>query len=275
MTSKGKPVLVATDLSARSDRAIDRATMIAQQRGVRLLVLHALVPGSRLESRLVEAEAAIRATLPDPRADVDVIPAMGSAPDMIVKASASADCELIVTGVARFNHVGDYFVGTAVDHVVRNAIAPVLVVKQRPHEPYGSILIATDYSSCSRAALLTAAALFPEAAIHLVHAYRVPYESWLPSDGVKEEMAAEAQKQLDAFVQASDIPDVVRARINCHLGYGELPSVIADTANQINADLVVVGTHGRSGFLKAMIGSMAENLLRSVSADTLMVREVK
>lgn len=274
MTNNGKPILVATDLSARSDRAIDRATFLAQQWGVRLFVLHALEPGSRLEAKPELAEQAIRAALPDPEADVGIVPAIGPAPTVIVEAAASAGCGLIVTGVARFNHVSDFLIGTAVDHVIRHATAPVLVVKQRPHGPYPSILVATDYSSCSRQALLTAAALFPDAALHLIHAYHVPYEGWQRSDEVKQEVTREAQVELGAFVQDPAIPDTVRARISARLGYGEPHTVVWDAADDVRANLIVFGTHGRSEFIPAVIGSMAEELLRCVPHDTLMVREL-
>lgn len=274
MTRNGKPILVATDLSARSDRAVDRATLLARRWGVPLIVLHALEPGSRLEARPELAEAAIRAVLPDPDADIGIVPAIGPAPTMIAQAATQAGCGLIVTGVARFNHVSDYFIGTAVDHVVRHATAPVLVVKQRPHGPYTSILVATDYSSCSRQALLTAATVFPEAALHLIHAYHVPYEGWLRSEEVKQEVTREAQKELDAFVQDPAIPDTVRTRISARLGYGESHTVVWDAADEVGANLVVLGTHGRSGFIPAIIGSMAETLLQCVPQDTLMVREL-
>lgn len=274
MTSNGKPILVATDLSARSDRAVDRAIMLAQQWNVRLIVLHALEPGSRLEAEPDLAENAIRAVLPDPETDVSIIPAIGPAPAMVVDAASSADCGLIVTGVARFNDVGDYFIGTAVDHVVRHATVPVLVVKQRPHGPYTSVLIATDFSHCSRQALLTAARLFPDAALHLVHAYHVPFESRLKSADVREYVTQEAQAELDAFVQDPIIPADVRSRITAMLGYGELQGVVANTADEVGADLVVLGTHGLSGFVRAMIGSWAEALLQDLRQDTLMVREL-
>ena len=274
MTSNGKPILVATDLSARSDRAVDRATLLARQWCVRLIVLHALDSGSRLGADLELAQHAIRGALSDPNADADIVPAIGPAPTVIAEAAASADCGLIVTGVARFNHVGDYFIGTAVDHIVRHATVPVLVVKQRPHEPYTSILVATDYSSCSIEALLTAARLFPEASLHLIHAYHVPYEGWLRSDEVKQDVTREAQAELDAFVAGPAIPDTVRARISARLGYGESHTVVWNAADEVGANLVVLGTHGRSGFIPTVIGSMAESLLRCVPHDTLMVREL-
>lgn len=274
MTISDKPILVATDLSARSDRAVDRATLLARQWGVRLIVLHALERGSYLEDRPELIDAAIRSSLPDPLADVGIVPAIGPAPAMITQASTQTGCSLIVTGVARFNQIGDYFIGTAVDHVVRHARAPVLVVKQRPHRSYDTIVIATDYSRCSLQALLKAAELFPGAALHLVHAYHVPYESWARSEDVKEGVSREAQAQLDDFVQDPAIPDAVRARLTARLGYGETHSVVWEAADATDADLVVLGTHGRSGLIPAFIGSMAESLLQSIPYDTLMVREL-
>src|SRR3546814_4410211 len=78
---------------------------------------------------------------------------------------------LIVTGVARYNSIGDYLLGTVVDHIVRRAQAPVLVGRRRPAHPYRRIVVATDLSDCSRAALLSAARLFPGADFTLVHAF--------------------------------------------------------------------------------------------------------
>ena len=273
MPTPARPIMVATDLSPRSDRAVDRALQLAGQFGVRAVVVHALEKGSPLEAEPGLADAAIRAALPDPQAEVDIVPALGQAPATIAEAARSAGCGLIVTGVARLNHLGDYVTGTAVDHVVRHAAVPVLVVKQRPRGPYRSILVASDFSTCSRSALLGAATLFPDVALHLVHAYHVPYESWLKSDGVKEEIAENAQKDLDAFLADPAIPGSVRARVTPHLGYGELHTVITRTAREVGADLVALGTHGRSGFVQAIVGSAAQELLRWVPYDALMLRE--
>lgn len=273
MTSHVKPVLVATDLSARTDRAVDRATHLAGEMGARLVVLHAIEPESWLRSRPEQAEREIRSALPDPAADVDILPALGPAPTVIVEAADSANCGLIVTGVARFNQLGDYLVGTAVDHVVRHASMPVLVVKQRPRRPYRSILVATDYSASSLQALHTAVELFPEAAIDVVHAYHVPYEGWLKSDEVREDVTREAQEELDAFIAEAGLSAEARARVSARLVYGETHTVLSNTAHESEADLLVLGTHGRSGFVAAMVGSMAESLLRCTHLDTLMVRE--
>jgi nucleotide-binding universal stress UspA family protein len=273
MPIDGKPILVATDLSARSDRAVDRAMLLARQWGVDAIVLHALQPGSKLAAKPELADQAIRAALPDPQADVTIVPAFGQAPTVIAETATAAGCGLIVTGVARFNEIGDFLVGTAVEHLVRHATMPVLVVKQRPHTPYNSMLVATDYSNCSRQALLVAAKMFPDAVLHLVHAYHVPYEGWLRSNEIKQEITEAAQRELDAFLHELAIPDKVRQRLRAHLSYGASDVAISHAADKLGVNLVVLGTHGRTGFVAAMVGSVAEAILRCAAHDTLMVRE--
>jgi nucleotide-binding universal stress UspA family protein len=273
MAIDGKRLLVATDLSARSDRAVDRAIVLARQWGVGLIVLHALQPGSKLAAKPELADQAIRAALPDPQADVIILPAVGQAPTLIAEAAAAAGCGLIVTGVARFNEIGDLLVGTAVEHLVRHATMPVLVVKQRPHTPYNSILVATDYSNCSRQALIVAAKMFPGALLHLVHAYHVPFEGFLRSEEIKQEITEAAQRELDLFLHDLAIPDTVRKRLRPHLSYGSSDEAILHAADKLDVNLVVLGTHGRSGFIAAMVGSVADAILRCAVHDTLMVRE--
>ena len=269
----GRSVLVATDLSARCDRTVDRALMLARQWHAAVDLLHVVEP----DAKVVEEAAALRerivATLPDGTRDIEILIARGSAPATITRTAQERASTVIVTGVARYNDVGDYFLGTAVDHVVRNTNIPVLVVKQRPHRPYASLLIATDLSTCSRAALANAGELFPDAVLHLIHAYHVPFEAWLTSEDARRDIREQAQRELDAFLQEPSLPDTVRGRVRAQLGYGETGQVIARALHETAADLVVLGTHGTSGFCHATIGSNAEALLSWLPVDTLMIRE--
>jgi nucleotide-binding universal stress UspA family protein len=274
MSVESHSVLVATDLSARSDRAVDRAVTLAQQWGTTPIVAHVFGDASRLAKNVVKAQAAVREVLPAQDTAADILLLKGPAPKAIVEAARDEHCSVIVTGVARFNHVGDFITGTAVDHIVRNATVPVLVVKRRPRAPYRTIVVATDFSSCSRFALLSAARLFPQAAIHLVHAYHVPYEGWLDTEDMRQDAGEGAGRDLAAFLADPAIPAQVRDRVVSHHDLGEAPAVVGSVASAVSADLVVVGAHGRSGFVKAIIGSIAESLLFRVQPDTLMVREI-
>lgn len=268
-----RPILVATDLSARSDRAVDRASLLAEEAKMRLFVCHVIESGSRLADDPILAAAAVRAVLPDPTADIEILVKEGSAPEVILEQAIQNDCGLIITGVARYNQLGDYFIGTAVDRIIREARVPILVVKQRPRSVYRTILAATDFSSCSRHALLAAANFFPKAAIHLVHAFHVPFEGFLNVEQNQAAFQSEAEEEFDRFLRDSAIASELAQRLTTYVRYGETQAVVQELAREVDADLVALGTHGRSGFSKAVFGSMAEALLQCVKADTMVVRE--
>ncbi len=275
MSTKRKSIVVATDLSARCDRAVDRALIVALPWNAVVDVLHVLERDSKADDT-VEVDATrmrVMQTLPEDARDTEIIIATGSVPETITHTAQERESALIVTGVARYNSVGDYFLGTAVDHIIRHAPVPVLVVKQRPHRPYATLLIATDLSTCSREAVARAGELFPDAALHIIHAYHVPYEAWLTSEDVRQEVREEAQRELDEFANDAFFSEVLRERIQARLGYGETGQVVAKALRETGADLVVLGTHGRSGFAHATIGSNAESLLSWLLVDTLMIRE--
>jgi nucleotide-binding universal stress UspA family protein len=273
MTSHAPPVLVATDLGARSDRAVDRACLLAQAWGATLKVFHAVEPGSWADRNPAFAIGAVRAVLPDPSAAADILLAHEPAPQAIVRSAQETGCGLIVAGVARLNQVGDFLIGTTVDHAVRNAAVPVLVVKQRVHGAYRSLLVTTDFSSCSRLALTTAANMFPDAALHVLHVYDVPLDGWPGSNGKRPDLEEQAQRELEAFVDHPDLSQTMRSRISIHLGHGVMDNVVEQTAREVHSDLLVLGTHGKTGFLDFIVGSRAESLLFWSRTDTLMVRE--
>lgn len=76
MSMPVKTIIVATDLSARSDRAVDRAVLLAQIWRARLILLHAIEPGSYLETHPERDTEALSAVLPDSSPDVDLMPAV-------------------------------------------------------------------------------------------------------------------------------------------------------------------------------------------------------
>ena len=185
----------------------------------------------------------------------------------------SSDLGLIITGVARYNSVGDIFLGNPVDHLVQYARHPVLIVKQKPMRPYKNIVVATDFSDCSLFALNTAAELFPDTNLHLLHAYHEPYESWLKSEEVKIEVRSEEQALMDRFLAKRAIYDETFERLNASIEKGELGAVLQDKIEQTKSDLIVLGAHGRSGFSAATSGSKAKAILGFVKQVVLMVRE--
>lgn len=265
-------ILMATDLSSNCDRPLDRVLALAQQLSAKLTVLHVL-PARKGKQGADEALAydRVRDAIPESRADVEVVIRTGDASDMIVRTARDIDASLIVTGTALMDSVRDFFLGTPVERIVRHTDIPVLVVKQRVETPYDKLLIVSDLSKCSRDALLGAAGMFPDAILHLVHPYHVPYQAWLKSEAVHREMREIAQRELDQYLADSILSDALRQRLRPFLGCGEAAEVVAKTLHDTGANLLVLGI-GRRGIASGLTGVAYDALLASTPCDTLMLR---
>lgn len=266
-------VMVATDLSPRCDRAVDRAAQLARHWGAVLQVVHVISEKAAKQADSAPDASDVRNTFADPMLDAEILLPAGPAPTTIAATAQVSGADLLVVGVARFNNLSDFFLGTAVDHIIRHARLPVLIVKQRPRSIYRNMLVATDFSDSCRKALVRAARLFPEAAIQLVHAYQVPYGPWLDTDDAREQVREQASLRMEEMLAHPDITDDIRTRIRCVLEYGEVAPVVTRLVAETSADLLVLATNTSDSLLHAAIGSTALALACQVPQDTLIVRE--
>ncbi|WP_430417370.1 universal stress protein [Parasphingorhabdus sp.] len=264
-----KKILVATDLTARADRPFARAKMLADMwKADRTLLF---VSPEKKEVEIEKIETLLLRTYGEDAEGCNLAINYGSAPKVIADTALQLESDLIVVGAARHNNISDFFLGTAVDHLVHHASAPVLIVKTRPRGDYQTILVATDFSDFSARALRTALDFFPNAKIELVHAYHVAYEAWLKSDGVAAEMLSDAEKELDNFMTEIDLSEEDAARVTPQLVEGNLHQSVHNMLDTGDVDLLVLGTHGRGGFVMATIGSRASEMLGWSPVDVLMV----
>lgn len=273
MTSK--PILLATDMTARCDRAFDRALMLAKIWGTRLIVIHVVDPKQTKKTGLVpkEVRAQLEEELPETDVDVEFIIEMGEVGQLVIETAKRERCGLIVTGVAHYDGLSDIFLGSPVDHIVRHADVPVLIIKRKPVKPYRNILIATDFSDCSKTALNTAAEMFAEVPLHVIHAFNVPYSGWLKSDQIAKDIGSEEAKLMERFLAQTTISNATFKRLTASNEKGELGVVLFNKIKAVKSDLVVLGTHGKSGFMKASMGNNARVLLGWLKQDVMIVRD--
>ncbi len=136
-----------------------------------------------------------------------------------------------------------------------------------------NILFATDFSQVSQAALhyATALASWYGAKIFLVHAVAAePYLS-MPLEPIPMEFDLfwkDAKRRLADFVSASSFGDLSHEEI---LQRGEVWEVVSDLVQKKNIDLLVVGTHGRHGLKKLVLGSEAEKIYRQAACPVLTI----
>ena len=142
-----------------------------------------------------------------------------------------------------------------------------------------SIVVATDFSALSDAAVARATSLarLDGAAVHLVHALTFPlivtysYEVSLPPS-LWDDLRAAARAKLEQIRKAIEANGVA----NVTAQISDLPdavSAIAEAAKAHQADLVVMGTHGRGGLQHAFLGSVAERTLRTIDRPIIAVKE--
>ncbi|WP_144062074.1 universal stress protein [Sphingomonas sp. MM-1] len=281
-----KRIMLATDLSCRCDRALDRARRLARDWKATLVLVHVMEPGladrirtdpdvpswRRTGDPATKMRHQIWRDLAGDMADVDVRVVEGEAAEQLLAVAAEERCDLIVTGVARDGILGPMVLGTTVNKLVRHAEVPVLIVRNRVNRPYGKIVVGTDFSDSSARALTTAAKWFPTAEYVLFHGYDIPFDDLLDKDEFGRQLAAMEERCKADFLAKTPLDDAVRERVHLLIEHGNPERLLWDYVTDQEADLTVIGSHGRSAFFDVLIGSMTKRLLESAQGDTLVVR---
>lgn len=144
---------------------------------------------------------------------------------------------------------------------------------------FKNILFPTDFSDCARHAEAYAVALAARSkgTLHICHAidtaylaYFAMYGQTVVVDPKLDEIQAQAKADLAA---AADRAKARGAKADTYLLSGSPVSQTLDLARQTNADLIVIGTHGRTGFEKVLLGSTCEAIIRRSPAPVLAVKE--
>lgn len=280
-------ILCTTDLSSRSDRALRRAARLAREAGADLVVL-AVVDDDQPRS-LIEAEhRAITALLGEvvpgmaemqglsPRLRVEV----GDPFDAIIRVADEEAADLVVMGEHRKRLLRDIVIGTTIERVMRLGGRPVLMVNRPAELPYRRVLAAIDMSDTASDALRTAArlGLAREGEVTLFHAFEQPGRANmalanLPAEkiaGHAEATASRTRAALDAYLAGRDLglgpvpPPIV-------IEEGVPAEALRDVADRLSSDLVVLGTRGHGAVGRLLLGSVAEQALRSLTCDVLAV----
>lgn len=138
---------------------------------------------------------------------------------------------------------------------------------------YQKILLAIDLSDDSEqiAARAQTIAQNNQASLHIIHVIEplsFAYGGDIPMDfsGIQEEIRQQAQQQLNQFADRHSIGTSAR-----HVVLGQPEVEIHSLAEELSADLIVVGSHGRYG-LALLMGSTANGVLHGASCDVLAVR---
>ena len=280
MTNQITRILVATDMSARSDRAIERAFLLAKDMALpvqALLILDDALPEDLLSPLHEKAETQLRAICERNANGVafQVTVQAGDPTDEILKASAPADETLLVMGPHRPRPFLDGLRETTMQRVVRRTEAPVLLATIPVTGPYGSQLSLVDYGPASTAALKLGADLTHGAPIVATHAIHVPYSGMLETTGsVQMDLQAAFLKETEVqdadWRSETELPTALQDKT--HMLQAPPMGVVHEMTRDGRFDLITAGAHGRVGAARSYLGSLALDLMRQPPCDVLIAR---
>jgi nucleotide-binding universal stress UspA family protein len=275
-------VLAGIDLTERSRNAFSRAVLLARAPGASLKLVH--VTSDVLPNQVASVHEAYAADVlrdlavrarADGAAGVEEVLVRGRDYEALVEEARKGNADLIVIGTHRPSSLMQDMLGTTADRVLRHGGFPLLLVRQKAAGPYGSILVAVDFSAASRRALEAAVRWFPKARITALTAYGASRRTLLGEDREAREAAAEtrrlALKGFLAEVAQALGPSFDAGRIVPAVERGWAEEVILRAVEEQKPDLVVVGTHARGGVQHAVLGSVAEWVLAEAPCDVLGV----
>lgn len=283
------PVLVGTDLTPAAEEAIRQGAQLARDLDTPLIACHVLpeilrigmlFPQWRGLSRELEqsmtgkARGAVmrelESVLGGDASGVRIVLDSGTAHVGVLAQADATGAGAIVTGF-----------GQVAEHVARHASVPVLVARRSPR---GAVVGATDFSDAALPVLHAAAseAKRRHSSLHLIHAFDIGLYALGRASGAAihdhaEDSSAIAFEGLDELRSAAEVrlrETLQQFAVEGHTSVisGHAVNAIVSYAESVGAELVVVGTHGRSGFARLTLGSTASGVIDSSPCSVLVVR---
>jgi len=197
----------------------------------------------------------------------------------VIRRAEAWGADLVVVGSHGRTGIARVLLGSAAERIVRHAHGSVLVARE-VRTP-GVVVAATDLSEASLPVVEAAAraAERRNARLVVVSAVDWSYAAWssvagAPFGATPVVPPPDVQAQMRAAMRETMQRELERVRAT---GEGEVvdgspASAVTEYAEKLGAELIVVGTHGRTGFARLALGSVAEHVVRAAGCSVLVVR---
>jgi len=280
-------ILCATDLMPKSDPAIDRAGVLATQLDAELHLLHVVPqasPKRELEDHIREANEQMKGRIRAPRWRHGRAPhtaiRVGSRAQLIMRTAAEIKADLVVLGPHERRATRDALAGTIAARMLSERRCPVLIVREPVQGGYRNALLALGLHSSSSAVIRAAEFLVlrDDMNASIVHSCHVPYAAMLDASGLSADMVAGYSGIITGRAK-QEIRELLERESNGSIRYKLIvrkdPAAIAieKVARRAQPDLIVMGTRGQGPLRRALLGSVANQILKSALTDVLVVPE--
>jgi nucleotide-binding universal stress UspA family protein len=281
-------ILVPTDFSRASDAALTHARMLGRSSGATVHLLH-VVDNAFLATVLADAhdyEGAAYEKLQrlsgENLGGILAVQRSEAPADAITRYARAHNIDLIVMGTHGRGRVAHLLLGSVAEKVARTAPCPVLTMRETPRTPGGRrprLLVPTDFSPCSDAALGCAKRMAAKmsGSVCLLHVIEQPptgvtfgSELCAPESlHARQAQTENARVELGRRMLADSRS---RIAVTGDIVFGASAAMISAYAADHAFDLIVMGTHGRSGIAHLLMGSVAESVIRTARCPVLTVK---
>jgi universal stress protein E len=268
-------IVAAVDLSERGRPVLVRASSLAAAHGAALSLVHVIddeYPETLAHTLRAEAEAELARQAKEGAAQARVLSLRGQPHAVIAGHCGEADADLLVIGAQRPDPFWALFRGRMADRLLASVDIPVIVARRAERALPRHLLVAADFSVASRSALAFAAALLPEAKVSFLHVFDLAKSSFVDGPALtryEAEVRTRADAELDALARDLGLAARVAERI---IVRGDPAETILREGRRLEADFLVLGTHGRTGIGRALVGSVAMAVIGGASCDVLVRR---
>lgn len=294
-------IVVGVDFSPESEAAVAHAVQLARRLGAGVTLALAtdaiegpenLSPGlmaayvkygADLKAKLAEDLLRLGAMCEQEAGQgvaVDHVILDGQPEDQLPSYARQVEAELVVVGTHGRTGFRRLAMGSIAERVVRSVDRPVLVARgQAPQGGYRHIVLGLDFSPPSRRAVHAARKyLAPGGKLDLVHCWQMPMWSYAASAPLLGDNVAKLQSELLGNIQATGQKWLSElGPIDGHVAFHSLersPAAGLDGwAQEHQADLIVVGSHGYRGLQRWLIGSVAEATVRHAPCSVMVVHD--
>lgn len=277
-----RTIIVATDLSARADRAVDRAETIAAGSGARLLFVHVVDDDLPADMRQAQTDSAWRILRQRAQSreirgliETEIRVIEGDPFARLNEVAVESGAQLIVAGDYKRTLVRRFVAETTIERLVRISSTPVLIVRSAYAGPYRKAIVGVETEAREEA--LALGSLLGAAApreILFVHAFDPVQGGQLRRAGLTRANVEAHKRQLVDNIRASLKRAAFAAdaeKVSIKVVEGDPVDAIEAVAEGAAADLVVATTHARGGLARFLIGSVTSGLIRRGTLDFLII----
>ena len=281
---KYRKILVAVDSSASSRNALHQAFKLANEEKCWITVT-SVVPPYEGEIELVgvkDIRAALRKPCEDALAEVETIAKSermlvktvceeGEIHERIVDLADAENCDVIVMGRRGKRRIERSLIGPVTARVIGYTQRDVLVVPSSTVIGWKKIVLATDGSKYSALAANRAISFAKSygGELKIVSVVDVPTEFYAEAPQAVDDLVKKAKGFVADVKKQADAEGV---KAETFVGESEAFEAITNLAKEQKADMIVIGSHGRTGLRRLLMGSVAEKVIGYATCPVLVVK---